>query len=417
MRCPVILLCALFLFTSSLAQKQANVWYFSSRAAIDFNDGKRTALLGGKVSLGHVNACISNKNGVLQFYTDLETFYNRDNEVMANGNDILTKGPGSYTQTVIVPLPESEVLYYIFYIGSEPFEQGKTIYRSLLYYSIVDMRLDNGRGAVTTKNILLFNNSTQRLSAVHHANGSDVWLVSHEGGSNVFLSYLITANGVEPEPVRSAVGNEHGGYIQFDEFEDFIGQIKLSPDGKRIGVTHSFKYKNEPPSVRLFDFDNKAGKVSNARLVFQSEPNEEFYPIGLEFSPNSQMLYFSESNAFGLNPNIFEIRYLSQVEINEKLKRRLIYSGTQGAMGMLQLGPDGMIYCSFNKAIGVDDPESASNGYLATINCPNAVGEAASFTLRGFDLYDFNNSPAPPQGRRLQLCHNLFSLILKTRKK
>lgn len=331
----------LFPLTHSLAQKQANVWYFSARAGIEFNNGKTVPLLDGKASSGEMNACISDKNGKLQFYTDLETIYNRDHQVIVNGNGLRVYGINFGVQTVIVPQPESENIYYLFHIGSELFEPGKVIYKSLLFYSVIDMSLDNGRGAVIEKNTLLFDNTTPRLSAVHHANGKDVWLVTHEGRNNVFRSYLITAAGIDANPIRSAVGSEHGGFLDASTFDyyDFLGQMKLSPTGKKIGVAHATQYKNELPSVRLFDFNNQTGVVTNEKIIFKNEPNRSIYPFGLEFSSNGEVLYFTETifssiNTVGLNTNIH------QVDLNsfETPRDRVFFMERTPFLGFCKLG-------------------------------------------------------------------------------
>jgi hypothetical protein len=64
---------------------------------------------------------------------------------MQNGNNIV--GRGWYQELVIVPNPANDSTYYLFSIGVT------TIYG--LYYSIIDMRLNNGLGAITVKNVQL----------------------------------------------------------------------------------------------------------------------------------------------------------------------------------------------------------------------------------------------------------------------
>lgn len=397
----MVLCYSLFPLTCTLAQKQANVWYFSERAGIDFNNGKTVPLLDGKANSFEMNACISDKNGKLQFYTDEETIYNRDHQVMVNGSGLRVYSINFGVQTVIVPQPESETIYYLFHIGSELFEPGKVIYKSLLFYSVIDMSLDNGRGVVIEKNTLLFDNTAPRLSAVHHANGTDVWLVTHEGRNNVFGSYLITAAGIDANPVRSGAGNEHGGFLDASTSEhyDFFGQMKLSPTGKKIGVAHATQYKNELPSVRLFDFDDRTGAVTNEKIVFKSNPNSVIFPLGLEFSSNGQLLYFTETHLPTFLSIILNDTNIHQIDLNSlgNPTARTIFNGKNTTYGVLQLGPDGRIYCPVNRARSTSDPEYVSHGYLDVIECPNNLGAEASLRTNSFQLYNFNTQPPYPR--------------------
>src|SRR5690606_817636 len=75
-----------------------------------------------------------------------------------------------------------------------------------LLYSVMDMRLNNGRGDVDTnaKDMLLSGYSTiheQRLAAVQGCNG--IWVVTKSTLTNGFRSYLVDQDGVHRDPVRS----------------------------------------------------------------------------------------------------------------------------------------------------------------------------------------------------------------------
>jgi len=78
-------------------------------------------------------------------------------------------------------------------------------------YSIVDMSLNGGLGGVTSiKNILLMGNTTEKITAVRHANNSDIWVICHKWNSNQFQAFLINGcSGLQTTPVISNVGSVH----------------------------------------------------------------------------------------------------------------------------------------------------------------------------------------------------------------
>lgn len=91
---------------------------------------------------------------------------------MPNGTGLL----GNYSSSqsaIIIPKPGSSTLYYLFTAA----EYGDS-YRKEYNYNIVDMSLDNGLGDIVQKNILLYAPGTEKLNAVRHANGIDIWLMT-----------------------------------------------------------------------------------------------------------------------------------------------------------------------------------------------------------------------------------------------
>ncbi|MBF4986184.1 hypothetical protein FNJ87_18310, partial [Nonlabens mediterrranea] len=138
----------LFSFNFLHGQGEASNWYFGENAGLTFNGGFPTALINGNLNTAEGCAAISDSQGNLRFYTDGRSVYNRDHLVMPNGSQL--QGNSSSTQSgLIVPHPGNTNLYYIFTLQSLAAPGG-------LRYSVVDMSLDTGLGAVTTdKNILL----------------------------------------------------------------------------------------------------------------------------------------------------------------------------------------------------------------------------------------------------------------------
>ena len=180
-------LMTLTISTPLWSQKQASVWYFGHHAGLDFRSGEPVALTDGALNTNEGSASICDEAGNLLFYTDGVTVWNREHHVMPNGRNLW--GHSTTTQTLIVPKPGVDPIYYIFTASPQhDYVFGAGTDSVGFHYTVVDMRMASGLGDVTVKNILLFRNTTEKVTAVHHANGMDIWVVAHEWGNNIFRS-------------------------------------------------------------------------------------------------------------------------------------------------------------------------------------------------------------------------------------
>ena len=164
----------------AFAQKQANVWYFG-RVGLDFNQTPPLPLNNGISNSQEGSAAISDHNGSLLFYTNGGFIANRKHVSMKNGGGLL--GDLSSTDnTVIVPVPGNDSIYYLFTIGSA-FQADKG-----LRYNIINMKGDTGFGEVVSKNILLEASAFEKLAAVKHCNKKDVWIMIHKWDSDEYYA-------------------------------------------------------------------------------------------------------------------------------------------------------------------------------------------------------------------------------------
>src|SRR5690606_17872425 len=173
-----------------LAQNEAANWYFGSKAGLTFNSGYPVAETNGEIDTSEGCSTISDKLGNLLFYSDGITVWNRNHEVMQNGNGL--DGDFSSTQSaLIVPKPYDENIYYIFTVDDRAGAKG-------LRYSEVDMSLDGGLGAVlpSNKNTPLANPTTEKITAVESADGVNIWVISHLWDSDAFIAFQVTSTGV-----------------------------------------------------------------------------------------------------------------------------------------------------------------------------------------------------------------------------
>jgi gliding motility-associated-like protein len=359
------------------AQNEGNIWYFGTFAGIDFNSGAPVALTNGALNAFEGSASISDPNGVLQFYTDGITVFNRNHQAMPNGTDLT--GDFSSTQSAtIVKKPGINSIYFIFTTDYTAQSNG-------LRYSEVDMSSQGGLGDINSnKNIPIVTPTCEKVTVIKHCNNIDFWVITHLFGSNTFQSYLLTATGLNTTPIISNVGTSISGIAY-----NATGHLKGSIDGSRIAIANN--YMN---NVELFDFNNATGLLSNP-ITFNNFINGAY---GVEFSPDNNLLYVSERGSG--NGNIYQYNLLAgspTAIINSRTTiGSYLYYG-----GALQLAPDNKIYhARFN------------SGSLGVINNPNEIGISSTYVANGFylsgkisnyglpNLYSFNNSnnnnnPAP----------------------
>jgi len=331
----------------SFSQNEANIWYFGLEAGLDFNSGAPVPLTNSAMTQNEGTSVISNSSGELLFYTNGMSVWNKNHSVMPNGMGLL--GGGSSTQSgVIVPIPESENLYYVFSVPAEIGYDG-------LNYSMVDLSLNGGNGDVTIKNQFLVQPTEEKITAVCHENGSDIWAIIHLWNSSSFYCYLITSEGINTNPVISDVGSYHSGVQGIAH-----GMMKVSPDGTMVAITvRCFDV------VELFDFNNATGIISNPLQL--EGPYSHAY--GLEFSYDNSRLYVGKYDG---GSHIYQYNMLAGSPSEINASRTLIGTVSTAHLGALQLAPDKKIYVSHNDY-------TWGNDYLSVIHIPNALGLDCNF--------------------------------------
>ncbi|MDO9510747.1 MAG: hypothetical protein Q7J34_03225 [Bacteroidales bacterium] len=101
----------------AVAQRETDNWLFGNYAGINFASGTSVSLAGSAMNSPEGCTAISNSSGVLLFYSDGMTVWNRNHSVMLNGTGLL--GNSSSTQSsIIIPKPGSDHLYFLFTIPS-----------------------------------------------------------------------------------------------------------------------------------------------------------------------------------------------------------------------------------------------------------------------------------------------------------
>ncbi|QLG46783.1 T9SS type B sorting domain-containing protein [Costertonia aggregata] len=355
----------LFLLLSSFfshAQKEAAVWYFGENAGLDFNTGAPVVLLDGQIRTQEGCSVISDFNGNLLFYTDGVTVWDRNHDQMPNGTG-LNGHPSSTQSGIIVPAPGNLDIYYVFTVDELADVEG-------LQYSIVDLTLNGGLGDITVKNVLLETPVLEKLTAVAHANGTDIWVVAHRNFGNEYIAYLVTTAGVSVSPIVSAIG------LPATEQRHVGGYLKFSPDGNFLASAAS-----KGNFLQLFRFNNATGVISDF-LEFESFYNgiagtRIMGNYGLAFSSDSSKLYVQSTIYFNypnLNSRIYQFD-LSNYDATSIEASATLVASQSVEIGALQLAIDGKIYATqFNQY------------YLGVINNPNVGGTGSGYVENGVSL-------------------------------
>lgn len=357
---PFILAGILTWLCFSLNAQQNNIWYFGRTAGLNFNGGAGqpvpTLLENSAMIADEGSSTVSDANGQLLFYTNGIKVYNREHEVMRNGDDL--DGDISACQSsLIIPVPGNDSLFYLF--TSDAIENN---FAAGYRYSIINMNRDNGKGELVSKNVLLWASCTERLTAARHANGVDIWVITNDNNSNIFRAWLITCNGLSSSPINSTVGEVMNQHVVTN-----TGFMKVSPDGKQLCQTHFPLFDPDVPGsnfFQLFDFDNATGLLSNGRSI--STPNALY--TSCEYSPDSKLLYLTRPYQ----------KHIDQVEAKLSTPAAIAASTvkipTVSPYHALQLGPDEKMYCfKREQSLGV-------------INSPNTKGPNIDFREKQFIL-------------------------------
>ena len=337
------------------AQRPTDVWYFGQQAGLSFASGAPTPLLDSRMTTYEGCATATTRRGELLFYTDGQTVWNRLHQPMPSGRHLM--GSGSSTQSaLVVPDPGSGNIFYVFTVAAQGGLNG-------LRYSIVDMTRANGLGDVPRANLLLLTPVAEKLTAVRHANGRDVWVLAHRWRSNAFVAYLVTAEGVQAaKPVLSNVGAMNAG-----PGGNAIGALRFSPDGTKLAAA-LWRDNNK---FEVYDFDRRTGRVSNPRSF---GPYQEAY--GVEFSPDGTKLYGTGNGNSAKAIGRAQVSETQIIQFDLLTKKAVVVGHSSNhKIGALQRGPDGKIYVA-----------REDNSFLGVINQPNASGPACNYVDDGLNL-------------------------------
>jgi hypothetical protein len=287
----------------------------------------------GAINTIEGTSCLSNATGQILAYSDGITAYDRNNNPMPNGLGLT--GSNSTTQSaLIIAQPNNPNILYLFtlnQIGSSP-----------LSYSIIDMTLNAGLGAVTAvKNVALnpIFNMRESVSAVTTCSGDTVWIVTKRYQSTNFYAYPLTAAGIGAAVISSAGINGGVGGSQ--------GTLSFHLDGNRFAVCYYGINQ-----VETYGFNKSTGVVT-----FQNN-----YAINAVYDAKfaENLLYTFSNNGVVRQINVC-IGSVTQVGSTPQ---------TIASLGTGWYADDGRIYIS-----------RGNNTDLARINTPLTAGVGCNFVF------------------------------------
>ena len=363
MKIKVLYILLLLNLSYLYGQNETSNWLFGNKAGISFKDSQIN-LLSDESQIIAPAGCssISDIDGNLLFYTNGETIWNKNHLIMENGTQLA--GDILNTQNaLIIPKPNSNNIFYLFStrekIGSNPF------FSSGVYYSEIEISDTFPLGKVIKKNFKLSNlPSAEKLTAVHHADGNSIWLIALTSSllpinspKNLFHILKITEDGLQNSKLKKVSQNISSA-----------GAMKISPDGTKFAVAdYNDRY------IYIYDFNTNTGEISNPKTINTDEGfGVESYPYGIEFSPNSKILYYSTSSNIGTY-TLTQYQFENTDPFTKKVK---IHTSRDFVKGSLQLAINGKIYVALQ---AYQNGDTVANNSIGVINFPNKIGADCNY--------------------------------------
>jgi gliding motility-associated-like protein len=350
------------------AQRQNNNWTFGFGCRVDFNGLNPDGALNSFLMSSEQCATVSDpQTGSLLFYTDGVKVWNASGLGMPNGNDLMGGTFLSSSQgPAIVPFPDNPDKYFIFTLDELEFDV-PPLYNGLRY-SVVDMKLNGGKGDVeaSNKNVLLTRDSlTEKLTVIRSEAIRGFWVIVHRCNSNEFLAYKVSGCEVSSTPVVSAVGSPLiiPAGDQNNRFACW-GSMKANPEGTRLGMPI-----DGSAFIEFFDFNPATGIFSNPLAVEVSD-NTLTPPIrkyGCCFSPDGSKFFFTNTIS------IYQLD-LANYEASAIAASNTLVGTPANPVFQIEQAPNGKLYAA------------VAGNALAAINFPNNAGTACAYQSNALTL-------------------------------
>jgi gliding motility-associated-like protein len=361
-------------------ESQGVKWYFGGNAGLDFSGGgSPKPITDGKLNTIEGSSSIANSKGILLFYTDGITIYDKDGKPMKSlvpGDTTAVQIPldgnkNSTQSALIVPKPTCRGCEYLYYVYTTSEIRGQ----KTLTYSVVDMRQNAGKGAIVEKNVPLSNKGTEQSASVRNDRDSTYWVITRQYGTNTFeIRHLTTSE----NPI---VTTYTGGQV-IDSLANAEGYIKIGPadtTGGNTGDRPMAVVIPGPPknSVDLYTFNDSTGKMTFNRTLDLGPAPPKAY--GVEFSPDGKSLYvtmLADTNSDGsLKGASYILKYdLTQKDSLLTGSKTVVDSSTTRQYGSIQIGPDGRIYVAIKGSSSLGTIENPNGGLLDSLIF-NPVGQ------------------------------------------
>ncbi len=369
----------LFLF-AQLGYAQPNPpkkWRVGWYGEIDFTGTNGVPLLSqDTIGITFSNTAMWNNSGDMLMYSNGFNVYDSNMNLMPGGSLIYdstfllpptTRGSSLPYGSIIVPRPDHINELYIFHTSYKGPDSTSVLSFGKLYYSIIDLNMNNGLGAITSVKDVMIDDTTWTgyLSAVRHGNSRDWWLISGRNYSNIVSTWLVQADTIIG-PFSQPVGI-------WLTWAQALNQTQFSPDGSKLAIAY-FEYSGITYKFVLADFDRCSGLLSNVNTYQIPNDGTGNGVLGIEFSKSGRFLYATS----GLNMYQFDL-WNSNIQ-NSRLHVKLhdnFPSPFPSGFSSPKRGPDDRIYfATGNGNYGID-----------VINNPDSLGIACDVQLRQINYF------------------------------
>ncbi|MFT4187724.1 MAG: hypothetical protein QM621_04005 [Aeromicrobium sp.] len=361
-------------------------WFFGNSAGLDFGatgSAVPTAVTGAGNS-AEGTTVVTDSEGNLQFWSNGAVIYNRNHTAMTGGTFSTGTGASgvanpSATQTVAAfpSTTQPDVYFVVTTTGAENVTAGR------LYYTVVDMSLDGGLGAVSQSPVQLGGNgiSGEGLTSIPNHDGTGYWVLTSQNNSpNIHAFYFDGDGPADPDgdgplgvgdPVTSVMPTNN--LARYSSFVFSADRTQLVQTSTGTGTATSASI------IRRLDFDAETGQISQiAEWSAPTTANSGDNLYGADFSPSGRYLYITK--LFG-TATVY--RYDLQAD---DVAGSVETVGLLGSGGAIRRGPDGRMYIARNNTsqLGViDDPDAedvADVGFAQT-GLTLATGASSRFGL------------------------------------
>ena len=405
-------------------------WYFGNNAGLDFGGNSPKPLTDGKLSTIEGSASITDTKGNILFYSDGITVYDKDGKPMllfdpisgslTSGSAVLGGNQRSTQSAIIVPKPVCRGCDYLYYVYTTAEINGSR----QITYSVVDMRRNNGSGAVVQQNLPVVTtstsaSSTERSAAVRNDKDTTYWVITHDYGSACFRVNHLTTATISTQK-QYCLGLPHDSPARGE------GQIKIGPaptppvtttgtsgtvtSGTLVSGTATAGNSNTNTAIRpvaviipgdpnstdpdrqksyveIFSFNTETGILTgpNKKIDLGPAPPTAY---GVEFSPDGSKVYVtligSVSSVSGLSAQTGPSRIVQfDITVDDPVSTSaLIEESTTRQYGSLQIGPDGKIYVAVQNQPSLGVITNPNGGVVST----NPFERPPVFTVSGQDL-------------------------------
>lgn len=347
----------------SFSQKEFNNWIFGNGTGFTFNDYNGLPRVFGDDEVSQLYepliyykstpVSVSDRDGNLLFYSDVKHVFNRNHEIMANG-DLF-----SYNCSMIaIPMKRRKNSYYLFYQR-----------QSSLYYAIVDMTKNNGLGEVVEKDVIikLLNYSycyvNRKIFASAKLTNNNYCLYFFEERLSYYYN---TINRIMIENDKISILDGENSYSN----ENFAATsfLAVSPDATKL------LYHPESTKLFILHLNPNTGEIISLENLNEKKKINLDVCVRLHcaaFSPDGKKLYFSATTEL--------YNRVDYIQYDFESKEFTVLTNSYSLFpSCFRLGPDGKIYIASSLM-----PEAR---YISVIHEPNVKGIGCNLEINAIDL-------------------------------